>query len=166
MAKRRTWLWIIGGLAAAGLLLLVAVAGAGVYFVSSHVNAETTSGADASDAFEIVTAGFANRRPLYELDAQERPQLTTPLASLPTAPRPPTSLMVQAWNPDESRLLRLSLPFWLLRLGPDQIRASRQRPGFDFNQLELDISELERVGPALVFDYRNEDGERVLLWTQ
>ncbi len=166
MAHRKTWLWIIGGVAAAGLLALVAMAGAGVYFVSRHVQAQTSTGTQAIDAFDRVTADFPNRRALYELDAQERPQLTLALATLPTGATKPTSLMVQAWDPEDERLVRLSLPFWLLRLGPDRMRVSKREQGFDFHQLQLDISELERIGPALVLDYRNQDGVRVLLWTE
>lgn len=166
MAKRRTWLWIIGGVAAAGLLAIVAVAGAGIYFVSRHVHAEPSTGASALVAFEQVTAAFTNRRALYELDAEERPQLTTSLSTLPTSPTSPTSLMVQAWDPERERLVRLSLPFWLLRFGPEHMRASKREHGFDFHQLQLDIAELERIGPALVLDYRNQDGVRVLLWTE
>jgi hypothetical protein len=166
MANRRTWLWIIGGVAASGLLGLIAIAGAGVYFVSRHVETQDSTGAQAVVAFDRVTADFASRRALYELDARERPQLTVPLAALPTSTATPTSLMVQAWDPEQERLVRLSLPFWLLRLGPEQMRVSRREHGFDFHQLELDIDELERIGPALVLDYRNQDGVRVLLWTK
>lgn len=166
MAKRRTWLWIIGGVAATGLLGIVAVAGAGIYFVSHHVQSESSTGAGALVAFERVTADFPGRRALYELDTQERPQLTTSLSALPTSPSTPTSLMVQAWDPERERLVRLSLPFWLLRMGPDQMRVSKREQGFDFSQLKLDIGELERIGPALVLDYRNQDGVRVLLWTE
>jgi hypothetical protein len=166
MAKRRTWLWIIGGVAATGLVGLVAVAGASVYFVSRHVQAETSTGPKAVDAFDRVTGEFGTRRALYELDAQERPHLTSPLATLPTSPTTPTSLMVQAWDPEKERLVSLSLPFWLLRLGPQHMRVSRRDHSFDFHQLELDFSELERIGPALLLDYRNQDGARVLLWTK
>jgi len=166
MAKRRTWLWIIGGVAAAGLLALVAVAAAGVYFVSRHVQADTSTGAQAVEAFDRVTANFAGGRALYELDARERPHLITPLHSLPTSSSPPSALMVQAWDPDNERLVRLALPFWFLRFGPDNMRVSRREHGFDFHQLQLDIDELERIGPALVIDYRNQDGVRVLLWTE
>jgi hypothetical protein len=38
--------------------------------------------------------------------------------------------------------------------------------GFDLEHLNLDGEELARIGPALVFDYRDRDGARVLLWTQ
>jgi hypothetical protein len=166
MAKKRTWLWIIGGVATTGLLALVAVAGAGVYFFSRHVESEPSSGADAVRAFETVAAEFANHRALYELGADERPHLTTPLSSLPTSPVKASSLRVQAWDPARERVIRLSLPFWLLRLGHDRMRPSNDDRGFDVHALNLDVDELERIGPALVLDYRNQDGARVLLWTK
>jgi hypothetical protein len=166
MAARRTWLWITCGTGVALLLALVAAAGACIYFVSRHVQSEATSSAEALDAFDRVTASFEGRRPLYELDAQERPHLTTELSTLPAASTPPRTLMVQAWNPDDQRLVRISLPFWLLRFGPDHLRVSHQDRGFDLTQLQLNIDELERIGPALVVDYRNQDGVRILLWTR
>lgn len=166
MAKRRAWLWIIGGIAAAGLLMLVAVAGAGIYFVSRHVDAATTTGADATNAFATVTTRFEKRRPLFDLDDQGQPHQVVPLSSLPTSDTPPSALMIQIWEPDDQKLIRLSLPFWLLRLGPDQMRVSRQERGFDLKRLELDFGELQRIGPSLVLDHRDQDGMRVLLWTE
>ena len=38
--------------------------------------------------------------------------------------------------------------------------------GFDFERMELDVNELERVGPVLLFEHRSNAGERVLIWTQ
>lgn len=166
MAKRRTWLWIIGGVAAGGLLLLIAVAGAGVYFISRHVSASTSTGAEASSTFETVTKRLGARRPLFELDDQDRPHLVVPLASLPAADTRSSALMIQIWEPDNEKLIHLSLPFWLIRLGPEKMRVSRKDHGFDFDRFSLDVAELERIGPTLVLDHRDQDGGRVLLWTE
>lgn len=166
MATRRTWIWIIGGVAAAGLIGVIALAGAGVYFVSRHVQAEPTSTVEAIASFDSVAGTFSGRRALYELDAQDRPVLTTQLSSLPTAAESPSSLMVQFWNPAEERLVRLTLPFWLLRFNPNHISAGHSHRDFDLHQLQLDVDQLERIGPMLVLDYRNQDGVRVLLWTK
>jgi hypothetical protein len=38
--------------------------------------------------------------------------------------------------------------------------------GFDLKELDLDVKELRRIGPALVHDFRDTSGERVLIWTQ
>jgi hypothetical protein len=136
-----------------------------VYFVSRHVHAEASTSSEAIDAFEAVIKSFAGRRALYELDTHERPHLTADLSTLPSAPGKSGALMVQAWNPESQRLVRVSLPLWLLRLGPEQVRVS-QGGDFDFSRLALNLDELERIGPALVLDYRNQDGVRVLLWTK
>lgn len=165
MAKRRTWLWIVGGVCLAGVFTIIAIAAAGIYFVSSHVQTEPTTGAQAIDAFDAVAASFEGRRPLYELDAHDRPHLKTELASLPTAATRPGALMVQAWDPNQQKLVRVAVPFWLLRLGRNNMRVSND-DGFDFNRLDLNVDELERIGPTLVLDYRNQDGVRVLLWTK
>lgn len=166
MANRRTWLWIVVGVAAGGLFLLVAVAGAGIYFVSQHVEARTSTGGEATSAFAAVASRFEGQRALYEVDDQDRPHLVVPLSSLPAAGEAPSSLMVQAWNPDDQKMIRLSLPIWLLRLGPDHVKFSRHKGDFDFDRLRLDFDELERIGSALVLDYRGRDGVRVLLWTE
>ena len=120
----------------------------------------------AITSFDEVAGTFQGRRPLYELDPQDRPVLTTELGALPSAPLPSTSLMVQAWKPADERLVRLSLPFWLLKFSPDHLRVSGNRGDFDLHGLQLDIEQLQRIGPALVLDYRNQDGVRVLLWTK
>jgi hypothetical protein len=38
--------------------------------------------------------------------------------------------------------------------------------GFDIERLQLDVNELHRVGPVLLFDFKSTNGERVLIWTQ
>ena len=60
----------------------------------------------------------------------------------------------------------INLPFWILRMGHRRMPVGRRERGFDLNRLNLDVDELERIGPALVFDFRNQDGVRVLVWTQ
>ncbi len=165
MATRRTWIWIVGGVFAGGVVLLIAAAGASVYFISRHVESSASTSGAALESFDTITRAFEGRRALYELDAQERLHLTTELSTLPTSDISPSSLMVRVWNPDDERLVNVTLPLWLLRMGPD-VRVSRRNDHFDLNRLELDVDELTRIGPALVLDYRNQDGVRVLLWTK
>jgi hypothetical protein len=166
MASRRTWFWIIGGIFAAGLVVLVAVAAAGIYYVSNHVQSKHSSSVDAVRAFEDVRTSFGNSTPLFEVGPSEQPTPTRPLDSLPSAAHRPRNLWVLVWNPDQERMIKLSLPFWMLRLGKQKFNVAHGRAGVDLERLELDFSELERIGPAVVFDYREPDGARVLLWTQ
>ena len=60
----------------------------------------------------------------------------------------------------------MSVPFWIMRLGRRKFDVIKGDPGFDFDRLKIDVNELERIGPALVLDYRRSSGERVLIWTQ
>jgi len=166
MASRRTWVWIIGGICATGTMVLIVAAGAGIYYISRHVESEQSSSSDALRRFEDVRTIFADKRPLYEVDRAEQPRVITPLNTLPTAEKRPRDLWVLAWDPDHERMIKLSLPFWMLRLGKQKFNVSQGKTGVDLEHLDLDLGELERIGPALVFDYRDPDGGRVLLWTQ
>jgi hypothetical protein len=166
MTKRRTWLWIVLAVVGGVVLCLIVVAGVGVYLVSQRVHASRTGAPDALQSFEAVTTSFAGRKALYELNAAREPQLAVPLASLPTAVEPSSDLWVQAWNPDDERLVRFSIPLWLLRLGDQKMRVIRDEGGGDLRELTLDVAQLRRVGPALLLDYRRQDGVRILLWTR
>ena len=167
MATRKTWIWVLVGVAATGVVALVVVAGAGAYFVTHHIKAQQTSAPDALRAFETALTAFPSSRPLYELaEGSDQPQLVHPLSELPTSAARPETMFMLAWDPDEDRLVRVELPFWLLRLGRHKMQVMRKARGFNFDRLSLDMDELERIGPALVFDFRNQDGVRVLLWTQ
>jgi hypothetical protein len=163
MATKRTWLLIIGGAVAFCVLALIVIAGAGMYFVSQHVSTERSTGADAIRAFE--TARKRYKEPLFEIDRTEHLKIIRPLAEMPTSGDKPEYMWILAWDPDDERLVKLSLPFWLLKMGRRKIDIM-QEEGFSLDRLNLDIHELERIGPALVVDYRTPSGERVLIWTQ
>ena len=166
MSSRKTWIWIVVGCLGTGVVVLLAVAGAGVYFVAHHIHSERSTATDALGAFDAATTRFRNQRPLYEVDSAEEPRLARPLAELPTASDEPDALWILAWDPDDERLVRVSLPFWMLGVGQAKMKLAGSESGFDLNRLNLDTSELRRIGPALVFDFRGREGVRVLLWTQ
>lgn len=165
MTTRRTIVWIAVTVLGLGILCLIAVAGAGIYFVTQHIQTERRTSADAMGAFEAVRQNFPGARPLYELDNSERPRAVRSLADMPTSAEKPRSLAILAWTPDDERLVRVSLPFWMLRIGPHKVDIDRA-DGFNLESLQLDVPELERIGPTLLYDFRNTDGVRVLVWTQ
>ncbi|MEZ5319845.1 MAG: hypothetical protein R2752_20755 [Vicinamibacterales bacterium] len=165
MASRRTWLWIIVGGIAAIVLVLFLIAGAGVYFVANHIDTAPASSAEAISRFEEARAPFKDAKPLFEVDDHDRPRLTRELSSLPTSPTRPSQLWILAYDPDDERTVQISLPFWLLKLGRRNLDINADR-GFDLERLHLDVNELERVGPLLLFDHRSTAGDRVLLWTK
>jgi hypothetical protein len=85
---------------------------------------------------------------------------------MPTSPVKPTAMVILAWNPDHGHVVRVSLPFWVLHFGRRKINLMDNTNGFDIDRLNIDIGELERIGPAFVLDYVTMSGERVLIWTQ
>jgi hypothetical protein len=77
----------------------------------------------------------------------------------------PEQLYVLAFDPDDERIVKVTIPFWLLRLKP--------RGTVDFNggkleleDLKLSVEDLERFGPTLIVDHKATSGERVLVWSQ
>ena len=162
--KRKTWIWIIASIAAVCALSVIAIAGFGYYFVSRHVKAGPSTATEAFRAFDEAKVRFKDAPPLFELDRNEKPKLVRPLEELPAGATRAEAMHILAWDPDKARLARVSLPFWMLKLGRKKIDLTSG--GFDFQRLPLDIEELQRVGPVLLFDYRPPGGQRVLVWTQ
>jgi hypothetical protein len=168
MASKKTWIWIVVGVAATCVVLLLVVAGAGIYFVSSHISSKRTTGGEAFQTFDAARARFKDQRPLLEVDNLQKARVTRPLSELPTSATRPEELCVLAWNPDDDRVVQVSLPFWLLKLGRrkmDVVNVNGEH-GFDLERLNLDVGELDRIGPALVLDMRGPTGQRVLVWTK
>jgi hypothetical protein len=165
-SKKRTWVWVVVGILVVCVLAVVAIAGAGFYFVSKRVDATRSTPAEAFASIDAVVRSFEGRPALYTIDANDRPHLTAPLESLPTASRKATDLSIHAWDPNSGRLVRLSLPLWMLKFGHQKIRVAQDEGGLKFEEFHFDMAELERIGPTLIIDHRGEDGERVLLWTK
>jgi hypothetical protein len=73
------------------------------------------------------------------------------------------------WQPDERKLVKLNIPFWLLRMTKGQpIRLSGHQDGGEAGPVRLNITaeDLERYGPGLVMDHKDAGGDRVLVWAQ
>ena len=162
--SKRTWLWIV--LAALGLcvILVIAIAGAGLYFVSSHVSTRTSTTAEAFSAFDAARAPFKDLPPVYEVDDRERVKQVRKIAELPDGKTRAQQMQVLVWDADRERLVKVSVPFWVLRMGHQKIDIANS--DFELERLQLDVKELERVGPVLLLDLRSRGGQRVLIWTQ
>lgn len=162
--SRRTWIWIIVAVLGLGIICIIGVAGAGMYFVSQHFKASKISTADAIKAIDEARVRFKTDQPVFLLDKSDHPRQVRKFEDMPTSTTKTQSVYVLAWDPDKERLVRVSLPFWMLRLGRQKIDISSG--DFDFQRLQLDMKELQRVGPVLLFDLRTRNGAHVLVWTQ
>ena len=167
MAGRvKTWVWVVVAVAVVGVLSLVAFAGMAAYFVSRHIETSEATPSDAAREFEAVKAGFAGQKPLIELDSHGR--FLKAHTNRPSAPdaRPPEQLHLIAFDPPKGRIVRFSLPFWILRMKASGATIDLNGNRMNLEDLRLTVEDLERYGPTLIVDHTAPDGERVLVWSK
>ena len=164
-AKVKTWVWVVVGIFVAGILLVIAMAGAGFYFISQNIKATKVSASTATSEFDSVRAQFTGQKALIELDDRGNFLRSNTDRPAPLNPRAPDRLYVLAFDPDDGSLVRLSIPFWLLRM---KMHGTIDVGGrnMELEDLKLTVEDLERFGPTLVLDQKNEGGDRVLVWSQ
>ena len=162
--KVKAWVWIVVGIVIFGILGVIAMAAAGLWFVKSHVNIQNTTVATATADFQTIRARFANQRPLIELD--ERGNFLHANTDRPASAQRPQTLSVLAFDSHDEKIVRLELPFWLLRLKGGGGRFDVGAGNVDLAKLRLTVEDLERFGPTLILDQKDSDGSRVLIWSQ
>ena len=163
--KVKAWVWVIVAIFVGGILMLIAMAGAGLYFFSQHIKATKVSQATATTEFDTVRAQFTGQKALIELDERGHfLRANADRAAQPNARRP-DQLYVLAFDPDDERIVKVTIPFWLLRFKP---RATVDFNGgrLELEDLKLTVEDLERFGPTLIVDHKSARGERVLVWSQ
>ena len=161
-AKNRKVLWIVLGVIGFLIICMLAFAAFGLYFVSRNLDMEQATSTEASESFESVRAKFKDA-PIITLDSEERVTLSRRPPE-PAASERPTMMYVMAYDRDDERIVRVTIPFWMLRLGREKIRLGTGGD-LEFEQLKLTAEELERYGPSLLLDHV-EGTNRVLVWTQ
>jgi hypothetical protein len=170
MAKKPSWGLIILGIAA-----LVVIVGVGLVAVAGYViyqqfafQTTTTSASSAEDEFKQVAARFADQKPLLEIRDGE-PVLNRQHRGSSAKAQPIEALHIIVWQPDERKLVKLNIPFWLLRMTKGRpIRLSGHGDGGESDPVRLNITaeDLERYGPGLVMNHKDSGGNRVLVWAQ
>ena len=164
--KVKTWIWVIVGIAVVVVLGLVAAAGVGFYFVSQHIETKQITPAAAAQEFEAVKAAFTNQKPIIELNREGgfmKAHTDRPAAAHEITP---DQLNILAFDPSDGRIVRFSLPFWLLKMKAGNATIDLNGNRMDLEDLRLTVEDLERLGPALIVDHKAADGERVLVWSR
>jgi len=164
--KKRTWIVVVVGILITLFVLGIAVIGTAVFYVRRHVSTQFIAADVAGTEFERTRARFAGQQPLIELrgehDAVVHRRTAPPHGELQT-------LHVLAFDAHAEKLIRVSVPFWLIRLMPGKRFKLGDDEGvnFDVEHLHLTVDDLERFGPGLVIDGSNPGGGgRVLVWTE
>jgi hypothetical protein len=168
--SRKTWISIlIAAVIVVGMLAL-AVVGGTAFFIYRHVNTQYASERSAGDEFAAARARFAGQQPLIELRHNEEPILhrDTGRGARPPSTRKLESLRVLAYDEDEEKLVRVTIPFWLLRMVPSKNLSFLHDEGIDFDtsRVRLTLEDVERRGPGLILDQKDRRGSRVLVWTE
>ena len=151
-------LLIVGLVGVAG----IAVVGFGVWFFTSALESVPADQAHATQSFADVRSRFDGSRPIIRL-TEHGPVFEQAPPAIP--PRNLESIRLIAWDPDDEQLTSVSIPFWLVRMrdGPFSISGSTILPNV---KVSITARDLERYGPALLIDQTDEDGSRVLIWTE
>jgi hypothetical protein len=161
--KSRKTLWIILGVLGFIVFCIVAFAAFGLYFVSQNLDMKSATPTQAARSFDDVRARF-KEAPIIQMDDRERVTLTRRPPDQQVGTKPQT-MHVMAYDDEDSRIVNVTIPFWMLRLGREKIRLGTGND-LQFEQLKITAEELERYGPALLLDHRGTQGKRVLVWTQ
>ena len=164
--KVKTWVWVLLGVIVTCVVGVIAIAGAGFYFFTRHIETRTVSPAAATREFEEAKAQFVGQKPLVELDRRGSFVRSNPDRPSSRNGRVPEELYVMAFDPDDGRVVRLKIPFWLLRLKTHGSNINFNGRRMDLEDLKLSVADLERFGPTLIVDHSGIDGKRVLVWSQ
>ena len=166
-STRKTWISIlVASVIVVGFLAAAAVGGT-AYFIYRHVSTQFTPQANAEEQFAKTRARFAGQQPLIEMRKDE-PILHRDITRTAAANGRLESLSVLAYDPGARKLVRVSIPFWLIRLTPSGKFSFLSDNGIDFDadRLRLTYEDLERAGPGLLLDQKDRRGSQVLIWTE
>lgn len=163
------WAWAVIVVVALCVIGMIALAGAGVYFVSRQVQVREATPAKALSLFERSRERFKDMKPLIELDS-DGDIVRSHFAEARGKARPSSTnleaLHVLAWDANDEKMVQVAIPFWLLRLKRGPIGVFSDTAGLSRADLRITVDDLEALGPSLLIDHRGRHGDRVLIWTQ
>ena len=167
--NRKTWISVlIASVIIVGILAAAAIGGT-AFFIYRHVNTEFTRTENADQQFKEARARFAGQQPLIEIrkDDDEPVLHREALRAAESSPKLET-LRVLAYDTHAEKLVRVSLPFWLLRLAPSRHMTFLSDSGIDFDsdRVHITLDDLERRGPGLILDQADRRGSQVLVWAE
>jgi len=165
----KTWVWVVGGCAVLAVVAFLTFIGIGVYVALNNVHVTPATAVSAEHEFAATLDRFKGRAPLLLIDEDGRVKSSEkpPVEVGPSRQGTPlSSLNVMAWDPDDDKLVRVSVPFWVLRLTHHGARMKFGPDEIDLSNLHITLEDIERHGPGLILDHRDRRGMRVLLWAE
>jgi len=169
-SNRKTWISIlIAAVIIVGVLALTVVGGT-AFFIYRHVHSEFTSDQTAEQEFGSARARFSGQQALIEIRRGDEPFVHRELIPQGSGGRKLESLRVLAYDDNAGKLVRVSIPFWLLRMLPSKNLSFLNDEGIDVDidsdRVRLTVEDLDRRGPGLLLDHKDRRGSQVLVWTE
>jgi hypothetical protein len=161
---KKTWLSIAIAVVIVLAILGIGLLGTAFYVFRQHVSAQFVSSDRAETEFEEMRRRFAGQQPLIELSNDHREPIIHPRRGEPAEIQ-----TLRVLDPHAGKLVRVNLPFWLLRMAPSRKSSFRSAGVFDFDtdRVRLGVDDVERAGPGLVLDARDPgSGALVLVWAE
>ncbi|HEY3383050.1 MAG TPA: hypothetical protein VGK32_14855 [Vicinamibacterales bacterium] len=167
MATKK-WIPIVVGIVIFAAIVGVGVVGGLIYVVRQQVHVQTMSAAGGEDDFNKAVARFEGQKPFIELPGDDSDAATVVHREMETHETGSVkTIQVRIWLREERRLVRLELPFWLMRLGgnkPMKINTDASATGAI--TLSVTPEEVDRRGPGLLVRHESRRGERLLVWSE
>jgi hypothetical protein len=164
MSGRRTWIWVVVGIAALLLVGLITIIAIGAMAVANSTEVLTATAKAASSEFDDVRARFRGQAPLLAIVDDEVDDRELTRRAVEAGAKRAETLRVLAWSARDGKLVRLSLPLWIMRFSSHG-RIQIGDGGFSLEKVRIDPETLSRIGPALLLDAHVEETD-VLLWTE
>ena len=167
MAKKTSWPVIILGIGAFVLIVgvgLVAVVGFAIYQQFAFQATPATE-LSADQDFKQIVEKFEGQKP-YLVIKDGEPVINGEQAAQPG--QPIEALHIIVWDPDKRKIVKLNMPFWLVRMTkghPIKI-SSNDDPDAEPMHLRITAEDLEKRGPGLILDHKEASGQRILVWAQ
>jgi hypothetical protein len=165
---RKTWVSVlIAAVIIVGMLAAAAIGGT-AFFIYRHVHTQFTPNENADAQFAQARARFAGQQPLIEMRRNDEPVLHRESIPAEMPAEKLETLRVLAYDTRAEKLVRVSIPFWLLRMAPSRHVSFLSDTGIDFDsdRVRLTLDDLERRGPGLILDQADRRGSQVLVWTE
>ena len=168
--KLPTWVSVlIAAVIIVGIVAVAAVGGA-AFFIYRHVNTTFVGTEHAQVEFTQARARFEGQQPLIEIRHDDEPIIHRELIKGAAGSKKLDALRVLAYDQRARKLVRVSIPFWLLRMAPSKNLSFLNDNGInvdvDSDRVRLTLEDLERRGPGLLIDSKDRRGSLVLVWTE
>ena len=109
--RRGTIIMIVVGLV---ICVVVVAVGAGAWFFASAFDSTESDEVSAAQEFDEVKRRLGTSDPIIQIQNESAVLARRPPVEAPTSEL--QRVQILAWQPDEERLTRVTLPWWLVRL--------------------------------------------------